>query len=81
MPKDTFPAKGGEIFVTFQNKQMAEIIYKSKSYNIIMEVKAVTGITDEFIVMALNYLRVSDNRLDLIVNFGELKLNYKKVVL
>lgn len=48
---------------------------------IILEVKAVSGITDEFIAMAINYLTVSQNRLALIVNFGELKLNYKRIVL
>ncbi len=49
--------------------------------NIILEVKAVSGIADEFIAQAINYLKVSGNKLALIVNFGELKLNYKRVVL
>lgn len=49
--------------------------------NIILEVKAVSGIADEFIAQAINYLKVSQNRLALIVNFGELKLNYKRIVL
>jgi GxxExxY protein len=48
---------------------------------IILEVKCVTGISDEFIAQALNYLKVSGNQLALIVNFGELKLNYKRIVL
>ena len=48
---------------------------------IILEVKAVQGIADEFIAQAINYLKVSNNRLALIVNFGELKLNYKRIVL
>ena len=47
---------------------------------IILEVKGVSGIADEFIAQALNYLKVSGNSLALIVNFGELKLNYKRVV-
>jgi len=49
--------------------------------NIILEVKGVSGIPDEFIAQAINYLKVSDNKLALIVNFGEIKLNYKRVVL
>lgn len=49
--------------------------------NIILEVKAVAGITDEFLAMAINYLKVSNNQLALIVNFGELKLNSKRIVL
>ena len=48
---------------------------------IILEVKAVAGIADEFIALAINYLKVSDNKLALIVNFGELKLNSKRIVL
>ncbi len=47
---------------------------------IILEVKGVTGIVDEFIAQAINYLKVSENKLALIVNFGELKLNYKRIV-
>ena len=48
---------------------------------IVLEVKAVSGITEEFIARAINYLKVSCMKLSLIVNFGELKLNYKRVVL
>lgn len=48
---------------------------------IILEVKAVSGIADEFVAQALNYLKVSQNQLALIVNFGELKLNSKRIVL
>jgi len=48
---------------------------------IILEIKAVSGIADEFIAQAINYLKVSDNKLALIVNFGELKLKYKRIVL
>ena len=48
---------------------------------IILEIKAVSGISDEFIARAINYLKVSNNKLALIVNFGELKLNSKRIVL
>jgi GxxExxY protein len=47
---------------------------------IILEIKAVSGITDEFVALAINYLKVSGNKLALIVNFGELKLNSKRIV-
>ena len=51
-------------------------------YNkIILEVKGVSAITDEFVAMSINYLKVSNNKLALIANFGELKLNIKRVVL
>lgn len=65
-----------------------EIILPHKFYadfvvfdSIILEVKAVSGIADEFVAQAINYLKVSNNKLALIVNFGELKLNYKRIVL
>jgi GxxExxY protein len=48
---------------------------------IILEIKSVSGISDEFVAMAINYLKVSENKLALIVNFGEIKLNYKRIVL
>ena len=48
--------------------------------NVILEVKAITGIPEESIAQAINYLKVSGNRLALIVNFGELKLHYKRLV-
>ena len=47
---------------------------------IILEVKAVSSIVDEFVAQAINYLKVSENKLALIVNFGELKINYKRIV-
>jgi len=49
--------------------------------NIILEVKGVSAISEEFIAQAINYLKVSQNQLAMIVNFGELKLNYKRIVL
>ena len=49
--------------------------------NIILEIKAVSGIAEEFIAQAINYLKVTSNRLALIINFGELKLNSKRIVL
>ncbi|GAB4294017.1 MAG: GxxExxY protein [Ignavibacteriaceae bacterium] len=48
---------------------------------IILEIKAVNGISEEFVALAINYLKVSRNKLALIVNFGELKLNSKRIVL
>ena len=48
---------------------------------IILEVKGVSGIADEHIAQTINYLKVSGNKLGLLVNFGELKLKYKRLVL
>lgn len=48
---------------------------------IILEVKGVSAITDEFVAQSINYLKVSGNQLALLVNFGELRLNYKRILL
>jgi GxxExxY protein len=49
--------------------------------NIILEVKGVSRISDEHIAQCINYLKVSQNKLALLVNFGELRLNSKRIVL
>ncbi|MDP2058493.1 MAG: GxxExxY protein [Flavobacterium sp.] len=63
--------------IILPHKFYADFVVMDK---IILEVKAVQGIADEFVAQAINYLKVSDNKLALIVNFGELKLNYKRIV-
>ena len=64
--------------IKLPHKFYADFIVLDK---IILEIKAVAGIADEFIAQSINYLKVSGNKLALIVNFGELKLNYKRIVL
>lgn len=63
--------------IILKHKFNADFVIYDK---IILEVKAVSGIVDEFIAQAINYLKVSNNKLALIVNFGELKLNTKRIV-
>ena len=48
---------------------------------IILEIKGVKKLTDEFTAQCINYLKVSGNKLALLVNFGETRLNYKRIVL
>ncbi|PIQ16673.1 MAG: GxxExxY protein [Flavobacteriales bacterium CG18_big_fil_WC_8_21_14_2_50_32_9] len=48
---------------------------------IILEAKGVSGISDDFIAQCINYLKVSENKLALLVNFGELRLKSQRVVL
>ncbi len=48
---------------------------------IILEVKGVSALAEEFTAQCINYLKVSQNQLALLVNFGELKLNYRRIVL
>jgi GxxExxY protein len=48
---------------------------------VILEIKAVKAISDIFIAQSINYLKVSGNKLALVVNFGERSLNYQRVIL
>ena len=79
--------------IPFQREVEYDVDYKERKlphkffadfvvYNkIILEVKAIAGIADEHIAQTINYLKVSNNKLGLLVNFGELKLNYKRLIL
>jgi GxxExxY protein len=63
--------------IVLQHKFYADFVIND---TIILEVKSVRQIIDEFVAQALNYLHVSNNRLALIINFGELQLTYKRIV-
>src|SRR4051812_36787338 len=47
---------------------------------IILEVKAVSTIIDGFVTQTINYLKASNIKLGIIVNFGEASLTHKRVV-
>jgi GxxExxY protein len=49
--------------------------------NIILEVKNTKSIHESHIAQAINYLKVSGNKVALIVNFGERSLIYKRLTL
>jgi len=49
--------------------------------NIVVEIKGVSTIREEFIAQAMNYLKVTQKRLALVINFGEEKLSYKRIIL
>ena len=48
--------------------------------SIILEVKAMPTIINNFVLQTKNYLKASGIRLGIIVNFGESSLKYKRVV-
>jgi GxxExxY protein len=91
--KDALEYEFKKADIPFNREKMYDVNYKGiilphKFYadfvvfgNIILEVKGVNGISDEFIAQAINYLKVSQNKLALLVNFGEMKLSYKRIVL
>ena len=47
---------------------------------VILGIKSVQHIVDEHIAQTLNYLKVSQNKVALIVNFNNDKLQYKRLV-
>lgn len=79
--------------ISFEREKEYEVLYKDiilphRVYadfvvfdKIILEIKGVSALSDEFTVQCINYLKVSGCKLALLVNFGELKLNYKRIVL
>ncbi len=91
--KDALELEFRKANIPYEREKMYDVNYKGiilphKFYadfvvngTIILEIKGKASITDEFVAQAINYLKVSKNQLALIVNFGELKLNYKRIVL
>ncbi len=63
--------------VILPHKFYADLIVFDK---IIVEVKCIKQLTDEHLSQAINYLKVSHNKLALLINFGRGKLEYKRVV-
>ena len=64
--------------IILPHKFFADFIVFNK---IILEVKAVNGIIDEFIKLTLNYMACSKCKVGLLINFGEESLKYKRLVL
>jgi GxxExxY protein len=52
------------------------ILYDS----IILEVKGTKAIAEEHIAQVLNYLKVANKEVGLLVNFGESRLEYKRII-
>ncbi len=78
--------------VPYEREKMYEVYFRGillphKFYadfvvldKIILEIKGVKTLTDEHIAQTLNYLKVSGNRLGLLVNFGAGRLEYKRLI-
>jgi GxxExxY protein len=90
--KDALELEFNQTNIAFEREKEYKVNYKGKILphkfyadfiifdKIILEVKAASAIAEEFIAQAINYLKVSGNKLAIIVNFGELKLNYKRII-
>jgi len=78
--------------IPFEHEKELTIQYKSKILNkkyyadfvcydkIIVEIKALSKLISEHQAQVLNYLKATDLKLGLLVNFGEISLNYKRLV-
>ena len=63
--------------VLLDHKFYADFVLMNK---IILEIKCVKSLAEEHISQSINYLKVSNNKLALLVNFGRNKLEYQRVV-
>jgi GxxExxY protein len=64
--------------ILLPHKFYANFVVQDK---IILEVKCVTSLTGSHIAQTINYLKVSRNKLGLLVNFGRGRLEYRRLVL
>lgn len=79
--------------IPFEQEKLLRISYKGQvlkkeykadfiCYNkIIIEIKALGKLAPEHLAQTLNYLKITDFELGLLVNFGSTSLHYKRVVL
>lgn len=56
----------------------ADVLVEDK---VILEIKCVEGITDVHRAQVINYLKATELRLEIIVNFSRPKLEYERIVL
>jgi GxxExxY protein len=91
--KDALELEFSDSFIKFEREKPYTVEYKGRILkrkyvadfvvfgNLIMEVKAQSGIYDEDIKQTINYLACAKVPLGLIVNFGENSLTFKRVIL
>lgn len=90
--KDALEIEFAEAAIPFEREKSYEVWYKDHLLKrkffadfvvfdkIILEAKCVKEISDEHISQTINYLKVSGNKLGLLVNFERKKLEYKRLV-
>jgi len=64
--------------IVLKHQFYADFVIENK---IIIEVKAVKELSEIHASQTINYLKVSKNKLGLLINFGEDRLTYKRYVL
>ncbi len=90
--KDALEFEFTENDIFYEREKEYEVYYKGKLLEhkfyadfvlldkIILEVKCAVSIGDEHIAQTINYLKVSGNKLGLIVNFARGKMEYKRLI-
>ncbi|RMG89257.1 MAG: GxxExxY protein [Chloroflexi bacterium] len=63
--------------IPLQKTYIADFVCYDK---IIVELKALTSLSSEHIAQVLNYLKATGYRLGLLINFGALSLEYKRII-
>jgi GxxExxY protein len=91
--KDALELELSDNFIKFEREKPYIVKYKGRILkrkyiadfvvfgNLIMEIKAQSGIYEEDIKQTINYLACAKVPLGLIVNFGENSLTFKRVIL
>ena len=64
--------------ITLKHKFYADFVVFDK---IVLEVKSCSRISDSHLAQAINYLKVSKNKLAIIVNFNSDSLEYRRIVI
>ena len=80
--KNIYYEREKEYMVYFKGKILPHKFYADYVVydKIILEIKCVKAFADEHISQAINYLKVSNTKLAILVNFGRGKLEYQRVV-
>lgn len=91
--KDAFEYEYGKHLILYEREKEYQIIYKDAILphrffadfvvfgKIIVEIKAKeAGIAEEDVAQALNYLKCSGCKIGLILNFGKMKLDIRRVI-
>ena len=91
--KDAIEFEFGQRNISYQREKEYQVIYKGKILqhcfyadfvvfdSIILELKAAEGaISDDNLAQTLNYLKVSNCKVGLLINFGRRKLEYKRLI-
>ena len=91
--QDAFAIELAERNIEFEKEKIIKVYYKDTEldkyfkadfvcYNkIILELKAVSSILPEHKAQIINYLKLSNLRLGLLLNFGSTSLQYERIIL